>query len=235
MQNDEPVTVQDLPSTESSEPAVITSVVVAVGTLIVNGGLFAIPLTVDQRMISIIAVNLLAPIVAGLIIRFKVVSPKTYDQVSSYFKLLLAEKDAALTAAVEQGKNQVSVVSAIQDLLPTLLPQLGGTIGAAVASSTILATQQLAPVPPQAPSAPPSPPQEPELPQGYPSAQGWPYAPQAPAQPLPRQSESRHEQRPAPTGPDYDPRRQQSAQPEGFYDYSPRSRPPMPRGYATQQ
>lgn len=116
--DDRTVVVGDIPSTAPSNPAIQTSAYVSFATLLVNGlALFAIPISDDQRIYLIGTIAFIVPMVAGVLIRFKVFSPKTVEQLEAAYQIVLLDRDAKI--AKLEATN--TVADALKQALPRAL------------------------------------------------------------------------------------------------------------------
>lgn len=205
---DEPLVVTDLPSTEPGEPALSSGLSVGAATLLVDGlVLFGAPLTSDQKSYAIALVTFLAPLVAGFVIRTKVFSPKTVEQITAALKMVVADRERSL-AEVQGQLHTATSVAPIQATLPALVAKLPDPPHSNGAGSYPVPPQAPAPAPQERPrsflgsspmdeeTAPPQPVQSPAWPPPgtvqTAEPQGWyDYAPQPPAAPEPARR-SRH-------------------------------------------
>jgi hypothetical protein len=113
--DDRAVVVTGIPSTAPANPAIQTSAYVAFATLLVNGlALFSIPLSGDQRVYLIGTITFIAPLVTGVLIRFKVFSPKTVEQIESAYQLAILDRDARIAKLEATG----SMLAALKEALP---------------------------------------------------------------------------------------------------------------------
>lgn len=115
---DESPVVYHIPTDAPSNPALQTGALVSGATLLINGlTLFAIPISTDQKVYLISLITFVAPLVAGAIIRGKVFSPKTVEQIEAAYKMMVSDRDGRIT----QLAAQASVASALKDVMPRLL------------------------------------------------------------------------------------------------------------------
>jgi hypothetical protein len=209
--SDEPVVITDMPSTEPKEPAVSSGLTVGFATLLVNGlVVVGAPLNFEQKTYLVGALTFLAPIIAGFVIRSKVFSPKTVEQIQAYWQLVVADKDRAIAAV----KTEMAAQNVVGPIIDQTLPRL-------------FASLPVATVPPS-PAAQPTPEMRQEMPQGLVPADTR----MMPAVPLPseayqrfmaEQPPQRHQGYQSP--PDPPAGNVNTAQPEGYYDYAPRREP----------
>jgi hypothetical protein len=112
------VSVTDMPSTDAKEPAVSTGSVIAGGTLLVNGLiLFGVPLEPDQKLYIVSLISFLAPLIAGLIIRFKVFSPASVDKIVQALRLEKYAAERTARAATAEAVAARTAVQAAQDTI----------------------------------------------------------------------------------------------------------------------
>lgn len=134
-----------------SEPAAVTGTLVALGTVIINGMLLfgRLSLSTDQKTYVLGAIAVIAPIVAGVWIRFKVWSPATVARIVAAYRAELAQHQQAVVVAQAQAQ-------ATKDTLSAALP---AAIQGVLANVPAQAQRQA----PQMPTTPPrpSPPVEP--------------------------------------------------------------------------
>jgi hypothetical protein len=135
-------------TTEKSEPAISTGAVVTAGTMLVDGLiLFGVQIGAEQKTYLLSVITLLAPIIASLIIRAKVWSPKSMMAIVDHYKTQLAAKEREADQASAQAAAAQAAVSAVRASVPAAVQGLIGR-----------PPQQ----PPQRPAEPPRQPSAPE-------------------------------------------------------------------------
>jgi hypothetical protein len=126
MTEGEPTVLTGTPVTSApaTEPAVLTGTLVALATMVVNGLLIfgQLSLTTDQRSYVIGAIAVLAPLIAGIWIRFKVWSPATVDRIIAHYQtqVLAAQRvaeRAQVSADMHQQALNVALPAALNEVL----------------------------------------------------------------------------------------------------------------------
>lgn len=148
----------DVPSTEPSEPSILTGLLTSFGTVVINGlVVFGVPMTADARIWSMGIVAFLSPFLASLIIRFKVFSPRTVDQLMSAWKMAISDAQYEATIAKAQSAAAATAQVAVAEILPKVIQAVQG---ASVAPQQPSPAPRTSP-PPQDVMQPPAEPQQP--------------------------------------------------------------------------
>lgn len=115
----------DVPQTEPAEPALSTGAIVSGGTLLVNGlVLFGVPITVDQKLYVVALITFLAPLVAGMLIRGKVWSPKTVSTMLDGVKETVDKHKAAAVSARNEAVATKAAAEQMQAAIPSVVQGL---------------------------------------------------------------------------------------------------------------